>query len=143
LKKTATYHISVGASTKNLAAVRSFVAQHAKAQGFSEKAVSDVCLAVDEAYTNIIKHAYKFDPTKKVEVDLEFDSEQICVSLIDTGESFDKSNYAIPDIPKQIKNKKRGGMGVYLIQKLMDRVNYNTRDSENEIKMYKKKKKQT
>lgn len=143
MKKTATYHISVGASTKNLAAVRNFVAQHAKDQGFTDKAVSDVCLAVDEAYTNIIKHAYKFDPSKKVEVDLEFDSEQICVSLTDTGESFDDTNYMIPDIPKQIKNKKRGGMGVYLIQKLMDRVNYNTGDSENEIKMYKKRKKLT
>jgi serine/threonine-protein kinase RsbW len=143
LKKTATYHISVGASTKNLAAVRSFVAQHAKDHGFSDKAVSDVCLAVDEAYTNIIKHAYKFDASKKVEVDLEFDPDQICISLTDTGESFDKSNYVIPDIPRQIKDKKRGGMGVYLIQKLMDRVNYNSGDSENEIRMYKNRKKLT
>jgi serine/threonine-protein kinase RsbW len=137
LKKTATYHITVGASTRNLSVVREFVSEHARAEGFSENVVSDVCLAVDEAYTNIIKHAYNFDSTKKVEVDLEFDNEKICVCLTDTGESFDKSNYTVPDIPKQIKNKKRGGMGVFLIQKLMDHVDYHIGNRENEIKMYK------
>lgn len=138
MKKTATYHITVGASTKNLSVVREFVSEHAKAEGFSDTIVSDLCLAVDEAYTNIIKHAYKFDPSKKVEVDLEFDNEKVCVCLTDTGDSFDESSYTVPDIPRQIKNKKRGGMGVFLIQKLMDHVDYRTRKTENEIKMYKK-----
>lgn len=140
MKKTATYHITVGASTRNLSVVREFVTEHAKAEGFSDTVVSDVCLAVDEAYTNIIKHAYKFDSSKNVEVDLEFDPEKVCVCLTDTGDSFDEANYTLPDIPKLIKNKKRGGMGVFLMQKLMDHVDYKSRNNENEIKMYKKRK---
>lgn len=143
MKKTATYHISVDASTKNLSAVRDFVAEHAQNEGFSEQIVSDLCLAVDEAYTNIIKHAYKFDSSKKVQVDIKFDAKEVCVSLTDTGKSFDETNYVLPDIPKLIKNKKRGGMGVYLIKKLMDRVDYNISNNENEIKMYKKRERLT
>lgn len=137
MKKSVTYHISVEASTKNLSEVREFVAHHANSEGFSSESVSDLCLAVDEAYTNIIKHAYKNDPTQIVSIDLEFDDEKICVCLKDQGESFNKKGYTIPDIREQIKNKKRGGMGVYLIHKLMDNVNYLTNTEENEIRMYK------
>jgi serine/threonine-protein kinase RsbW len=138
VKKTATYQISVAASTKNLAEVRQFVAEHANSEGFSSKEVSDLCLAVDEAYTNIIKHAYKYDDTKTVHIDLEFDSDKICVCLKDQGEGFDRNDYKMPDIRNQIKMKKRGGMGVYLIHKLMDSVKYRTDSDENEIRMYKK-----
>lgn len=137
LKKTATYHITVEASTRNLSEVRDFVSEHAQAEGFSPGKVADLCLAVDEAYTNIIKHAYKNDSTQLVKIDLEFSNNEICVVLTDSGESFDESKYEMPDIKKQIKDKKRGGMGVYLIHKLMDKVDYNTTDDENEIRMYK------
>jgi serine/threonine-protein kinase RsbW len=137
LKKTATYHITVKASTRNLSEVRDFVSEHARAEGFSPQKVADLCLAVDEAYTNIIKHAYKNDPSQIVKIDLEFDNDQICVCLTDSGEGFDEERYVMPDIEQQIKNKKRGGMGVYLINKLMDKVDYTSSADENEIRMYK------
>lgn len=137
MKNTATYHITVEASTKNLTKVREFVAEHASSEGFSTQSVSDLCLAVDEAYTNIIKHAYKNDATQTVKIDLEVDDEKICVSLKDRGESFKQTEYSLPDIKEQIKQKKRGGMGVYLIHKLMDDVNYNTDNNFNVIRLCK------
>lgn len=137
LKKTTTYRITVEASTENLADVREFVSNHAVAEGFSAQDVADLSLAVDEAYTNIIKHAYNNDKSQMVEIELEVDDKQICVCLTDQGVSFDQQNYKIPDIKKQIKHKKRGGMGVYLIHKLMDEVSYKTSGKDNEIRLYK------
>lgn len=137
MKKTATYHIAVEASTENLAKVRDFISEHAGSEGFAPKTVADLCLAVDEAYTNIVKHAYKNDPGNMVEIDLEFDNEQICVCLTDQGESFSAGSIEKPDIEGQVKKKKRGGMGVYLIHKLMDDVDYQSRGDENEIRLYK------
>lgn len=137
MKNTATYQIIVEASTNNLSKVRKFVSKHANAEGFSTQSVSDLCLAVDEAYTNIIKHAYKNDSSKTVEIDLEIDNEKICVSLKDNGESFKQTEYSLPDIREHIKKKKRGGMGVYLIHKLMDDVNYITDSNQNEIRLCK------
>ncbi|MCC5913944.1 MAG: ATP-binding protein [Balneolaceae bacterium] len=137
MKKTATYHIAVGASTENLAKVRDFISEHAVSEGFPSGKVADLCLAVDEAYTNIIKHAYNNDSSKVVEIDLEFDDKQICVCLTDQGESFSVDSVEKPNIEHQVKKKKRGGMGVYLIHKLMDDVNYKTRGRENEIRLYK------
>ena len=136
---TTTYSISVQASTKHLAEVRNFVAKHASEFGFKKQDVADIRLAVDEAYTNIIKHAYKNDDHKSVDIELGYNSSKLWISLLDTGDAFDPSDYSKPDVRQKIKEKKRGGVGVYLITKLMDNVEYHTEGSVNEIRMTKKK----
>lgn len=133
-----TYSISVHASTKHLAEVRDFVAKYAAEFGFKKQDVADIRLAVDEAYTNIIKHSYKHDEQKLVDIELGYDSNEFWVSLLDTGDAFDPSNYSKPDVRQKIKEKKRGGVGVYLIKRLMDNVEYLTQGTKNEIRMIKK-----
>ncbi len=137
-EKYSKHTMSVEASTKHLAKVRDFVAKHATDCGFKKQDVADIRLAVDEAYTNIIKHSYKFDDQKSVEIELGCTENEFWVSLLDVGESFDPSSYSEPDVRQQIKNKKRGGVGVYLIKKLMDDVQYLNDGSTNEIRMTKK-----
>lgn len=138
-KSTTTYSISVQASTEHLAEVRDFVAKHASDFGFKKQDVADIRLAVDEAYTNIIKHAYKNDEHKSVDIELGYNSSEFWISLLDTGDTFDPKNYTKPDVRKKIKEKKRGGVGVYLIRKLMDNVEYHTEGAVNEIRMTKRK----
>ncbi len=129
--------LSVDSSTKHLAEVRDFVASHAKNVGLSEKDISEIRLAVDEAFTNIIKHAYKNTASKPVTIELGFNASQLWISIMDEGEGFKPDEYKAPDILKRIKNKQRGGMGVFLIQKLMDQVQYNRKGQMNEIRMVK------
>ena len=131
------YSLSVEASTSHLAEVRDFVAEHAARLGFSQKEISEIRLAVDEAYTNIIKHAYKKNDHNPVEIELGSDKSKFWVSLLDQGESFDLTSYHEPNLERQIKQGKRGGMGVYLIRKLMDQVHYSRKGAYNEIKMVK------
>lgn len=115
------------------------MAKHAKEFGFNKQDVADIRLAVDEAYTNIIKHAYNNDEHKTVDIELGYNSSKFWISLLDTGDAFDPANYSKPDVRKKIKEKKRGGVGVYLIRKLMDDVEYYTEGSVNEIRMTKTK----
>jgi serine/threonine-protein kinase RsbW len=128
----------VNASTGYLSEVRKFVAKHATNFGFNDKQVSDIRLAVDEACTNIIKHAYNFDSDQRVEIKIGLKDEKLWVSLKDTGDAFDPKSYSKPDIREQMKNRKRGGVGVFLIKKLMDEVEYVKADNANVIRMYKK-----
>lgn len=132
------HSISVQASTKHLADVRDFVAKHATELGFKKQDIADIRLAVDEAYTNIIKHSYQNNPEKSVDINLGYDDKKFWVSLMDTGDAFDPSNYKKPDIEKSIKNRKKGGVGVYLIRNLMDDVTYLRQGSTNIIRMTKK-----
>lgn len=132
------YNITVEATTDHLAEVRNFVAKHAEACGFTKKQSSDIRLAVDEAFTNIIEHAYKNNKNKKIELEFECNGKQLRISLLDSGNSFCEKDYKKPDVKERIKQKKRGGVGVYLIKELMDEVNYNRRDNFNEIRMIKR-----
>lgn len=133
-----THSISVQASTEHLAKVRDFVARHATDFGFKKQDVADIRLAVDEAYTNIIKHAYKNEEHKSVDIELGYNSNEFWIILKDTGNAFDPRNYTKPDVRRKIKEKKRGGVGVYLIRKLMDDVEYSQDSGVNEIRMTKK-----
>jgi len=135
-----THKLIVNASTSRLADVRKFIAEKAQNFGFDEKDVSDIRLAVDEACTNIIKHAYKYDDKQNVEILIGIDDDKLFVTLTDTGETFDPSKYSKPDLRKQMKAKQRGGVGVYLIRKLMDEVEYLKKKDHNMIRMYKNRK---
>ncbi len=130
--------MNVTASTSNLQSVRDFVAQHAYDHGFSDQDTEEIRLAVDEAMTNVIKHAYGYDESKKIYISVGSDTETFWVAIQDTGHAFDISTYKSPDVPERIKQRKKGGVGVYLIKRLMDKVEYSTRNKHNEIKMIKK-----
>ncbi len=137
MNKAVTYRKKINASTQNLSDVREFVSRHAEKHGFTSRQVADVQLAVDEACTNIIKHAYNYDASKELSIELEFDDEKMNVTLTDQGIGFDVERYKKPDLKKQIARKKRGGMGVYLIRNLMDEVNYYAESRENVLRMIK------
>jgi len=138
LSSSNSHQILVPASTEHLSEVRDFVASYARQFSFDDQQIQDIRLAVDEAYTNIIKHAYKYDASKKVEINLGSDDDTFWISLRDDGNSFDTKHYSKPDLRERIKRKKRGGVGVYLIKELMDEVEYRKRGNQNEIRMEKK-----
>lgn len=137
MKRATTYHKTLNATTKNLSRVRNFVSSQAKKHGFKDNQINDIRLAVDEACTNVIKHAYRYDETKEFNVDLEFDNSSLLIEITDYGAGFNPSKYEAPNLQKRIKQKKRGGMGIFLIKNLMDELTYNSDGSKNVIKMIK------
>lgn len=134
---TSTYRKTLPASTKNLSEARNFVADYARKNGFDSQQISDIRLAVDEAVTNIIKHAYNGEEDHTIEIELTFKDDRICVELFDTGTTFSLKTFKQPNIEEKIKQKKRGGMGVYLIHSLMDDVSYGREDDANKMVMCK------
>ncbi len=132
------HNILVNASTEQIAEVRNFVAMHAANVGFTPEDVDDIRLAVDEAYTNVIKHAYNYDPSKKVTIKVGFNGSEFLITIADEGRSFNPDTYSEPNIRERIMLRKRGGVGVYLIHRLMDHVEYRKSGIMNEIVMSKK-----
>lgn len=139
LKVAGTDHhtITIPASTEYLTRVRRFVSGYAGKAGFSEAEIEEIRLAVDEACTNVIKHAYKNDGTKTIQISLGLKENQLIISLLDSGSTFDPGTYSNPDLQDRVRKKKRGGMGIYLIRKFMDKVEYRQKGSQNELWMTK------
>ena len=124
--------------TDNLLKVRDFVGEAARASGFSEEETANIVLAVDEACTNIIKHAYQYATDKEIEVTIHQSKRSFEIRIFDSGKSFDPSTIRQPDLKEHIGHRKRGGLGVYLMKKLMDKVEYNFhRGKRNEVRLTK------
>ena len=118
--------------------MRNFVQKYVQQFDVNKNDLDEIILAVDEAYTNIIKHAYNNDPNQTVKIELGTSTDTLWVQLSDTGFHFNADEYQPPDLLKRIKNKQRGGMGVYLINKLMDSVEYSSAGKTNTILMRKR-----
>lgn len=136
------FTLHVPSSTENLSLIREFVTTVGMQAGMSEDEVSKLVLAVDEACANVIEHAYGHDITKEVKLRASFDDESLRIAVIDTGKGFDPANIAQQGLDQLIAERKTGGLGLRLIKKLMDEVQYEiVPGQKNELHMMKRIKK--
>lgn len=133
-------HISkrIVSRTDSLVEVREFVDAAARSFGFAEEEIANIILAVDEACTNIIKHAYHYAVDKEIEISIFQNSGAFEVRIYDNGKAFDPSLIQEPNLKEHIGHKRRGGLGVYLMKRLMDKVEYNFHPGKrNEVRLIK------
>lgn len=103
----------------------------------SAKDVNSVLLAIEEACTNVIRHAYLYGPGT-LRIKIVFHPGRVVFSIFDKGRRFDYDHSETPDLGRYIKTGRKGGLGLYLIRKMMDSVEYHSRDGENELRMEKR-----
>ena len=118
--------LKVKSKTDNLSVIRDFISSNAYKAGISTEAVDNIMLAVDEACTNIIKHAYKSYPEGVIIIKINYDIKKFTISIIDYGKTFDPTSVPKPDLKKYYHEHKVGGLGMYLMRTLMDDVKYTT-----------------
>lgn len=121
--------------------IRDFVGEIAQSGGFSEKDVYNIQLAADEAASNIIEHAYEGVSDGLLEVSCGLKDDHITIILVDHGEPFDPSDVPMPNIKADLSDRKIGGLGLYLMRKLMDEVHYdpNPQTNSNTLTLIKRK----
>ena len=129
--------LAIPSSTRYLEDVRRFVVLHAREADFPADAVEQFKIAVDEACTNVIEHAYGGKTGYEVDIAIIIDADRFTVRIRDEGQPFDQANYHEPNLLELTKRGKAGGLGVHIIRRLMDRVEYRTRGQINEIRMTK------
>ncbi len=120
--------------------IREFVGDIARQGGFGEKDVYNIQLATDEAASNIIEHAYEGISDAVLDLSCGMESDTIKIILIDYGFPFDPSTVPMPDLKADLSDRKIGGLGIFLMRKLMDEVLYEPRaDKSNVLTMTKRK----
>lgn len=123
----------------SLSKISGFVVDAAGAAGLDADAVYAVEMAVDEACTNIIEHAYGGEGQGDIECTCQINHNELTVTLRDYGCPFEPSDVPEPDIDAALEDRQEGGLGLYLIQKLMDEVHFEfTADFGNILTMVKR-----
>ncbi len=116
--------ICVLGDTNELNRIRDFVIENALLFGFSEEQAYKICLAVDEACSNLIRHSFKFDTTKEICIAIEESKDKFTINILDKGLSFNPLDYDTPDMIEYLKKLKKGGLGIHIIKSVMDEISY-------------------
>ena len=128
---------SVPSSTRYLGEVRQFVESYARQAHLQDDVIEQFKIAVDEACTNVIKHAYRGEDNKQIDLAIIIDDDRFTVRIRDEGRSFRPQMYSEPDIFKYAESRRAGGFGVHIMRRLMDEVEYQTRGNVNEVRLTK------
>ncbi|WP_181304487.1 ATP-binding protein [Rufibacter sp. XAAS-G3-1] len=132
-----TNKIRVSCDRKNLKVIRAFVTETLLPVHLSEIMLNQIILAVDEICANLIIHSNQENSQKHLCLTIRYDERQIIFELEDNGTPFVQANYKEPDILDNIKIGKKGGVGVALVNRIMDKVEYSVKGSTNICRMHK------
>ena len=137
-------NLTIEANTDNLNKVLSFVDQRLEELNCSMKVQMQIDLAIEEVYVNVAQYAYQHLPPEErsngmvsicVE-DLE-DPKRVEVTFTDEGIPFDPLAKADPDVTLNADSRPIGGLGIFMVKKSMDSVEYEYKEGKNILKFRK------
>lgn len=127
----------VDASVDALETISNFVTVQAEAAGLDEHAVWEVQLAADEAATNIVQHSYA-ERRGQMHIHAAVDGDRFVITMRDQGRAFDPLDVPPPDLVSPLEERRTGGLGIYLMRKLMDEVEFRVENGDNVLRMTKR-----
>ena len=126
---------------ENLDEFVDFVVDYSNGLGFDKKAIGKIRLAFEEAIVNVIKYAYPEEEGNVEVVCSGFpksgDLIAVKIVLIDSGIEFNPLTRAEPDIALLAEQRPIGGLGIFMIKKIMDTVEYQRVEGNNILIMTK------
>lgn len=128
----------------NVPAATQRIAQVAKEMGFGEHALYQIELAIDEACANVVEHAYPEEEQGEMEISCYLDSspgmgQAFVIRVRDWGTGFDPSAVEKPDVDAPLEDRGLGGLGLFLVRQVMDRVKFSFDPQRgNELLMFKR-----
>lgn len=126
--------LTISSRTAAIEEARRWAAAHLRSEGASDDAVWALELVLTEALANVIRHAYRGDETKRVELFLHVDLD-LELELLHSGEPFDAETYTPPDLDAA----PAGGYGLHLIDALMDEIEQtSTADRRTRLRLVKR-----
>ncbi len=130
-------NLQIHCNRENLIEARQFIANSLKDTSLTTIEINALVLAVDEVCANVIIHSAQCNSKKTLDVFVEIKSNKIIFEVIDKGLGYDLRKHKMPEINDIIKAKQKGGVGLMLVQKIMDKINFIPSNKGNIIRLIK------
>jgi len=127
--------LEIKASLENLNKVLEFINTELDKGGCPQDIREKIEVAVEEIFVNIADYAYSPDSGNAV-ISISV-TDKIVISFEDTGKAYNPLDKQEPDLDKPLLERDIGGLGVFLVKKLMDNVEYSRVDNKNVLVMTK------
>lgn len=122
----------IEADRNNLLTVQSFIDEQLEEAGCPMLTQIAIDVAVEELFVNIADYAYDQETgIAAVQVTMHEEPLSVEITFIDSGKPYDPLAKPDPDITLPAKQRKKGGLGIYMVKNSMDDVCYEYRDGKN------------
>ncbi len=140
LERVETRFLSVPGTSQGVQAALEALADLTNAHGISKAVSWPVEVSLDEVMANVVEHAFEGRPhAGKVDLELRLHlgvEPPVCEMMVmDDGPEFDPLSAAEPDRSLGIDERPIGGLGLALVRRLMDEVQYERRDGRNRLRL--------
>lgn len=130
--------IRIYSEYKNVSSVCLLMKSFCEENSVPDDKIKEIELSLAEALNNIIKHSYKGNGGNKIDIKMNCSGEQFTIELSDYGESRKNLNKPVFEFdPNNIEALPEGGMGLFIIEKLMDENYYNVDGNKNTFTLVK------
>lgn len=133
-----TYRFKTRCAKDNLKNIRDFVEETLQQHNLSELNISTIVLAVDEVCANLIIHSHACDASHELRLAINVKGDRIEFDIIDNSEIFDINQYKAPDLEEIIKTGRKGGVGLILVKRIMDKIEFLSGDKRYICRLTKK-----
>lgn len=123
--------------THRLKDLRIFLSEILHNTSLSEIEQHQVILAVDEVCANLIIHSHDCNGAEFVQIAVEKDEGLLKIEIQDSGEGFNITEYIEPEISHVKKAKRKGGLGIILVKKIMDKIEFESSGKQNICRLFK------
>ncbi len=130
--------LTVDATIENIEAVTTFIDEQLEQLDCPMKTQIQVCVAIDELFSNIANYAYNPDVgAATVRVEVTENPLAVVITFIDNGVPYDPLAKADPDVTLSAEEREIGGLGIYMVKKTMDDIAYEYKNGQNILKIKK------
>ncbi len=137
-QESETFRLVIPSQTRYLNLVTGLAKRASLVAGMDDATAAKVSIAVDEAVTNVIMHAYHGEAEHSLEIEMRFTSHALEVHIWHTGQGLAENQIVLPDPREYVKHPRKGGLGLLLMSRFMDEVHFGQTSGRNECCMIKR-----
>lgn len=133
------YKFKIPCEKDRLTDIREFLTSVLSKHSIPEKEMNALILAVDEVCANLIIHSHNCNPEEYIELKVEIGEDTgIVFEIIDHGVGFNINEYQEPSLSDIVNQRRKGGMGLMLVKRIMDEIELVRGKKENIYRLMKK-----
>jgi serine/threonine-protein kinase RsbW len=131
------HEIKLNCEKSRLVDLRAFLNKILAKTTLTEITKNQVILAVDEVCSNLIIHSHDCNPQEQIALEVTDSGDQLVFEIKDHGEGFNILEYQQPELKAVKKERRKGGLGIMLVRKIMDGIEFESSGNQNTCRLIK------
>lgn len=133
------FNYRIQCTKDQLKSIRAFVTRVLREQGVNDLVINELVLAVDEMCANLIIHSHQCNPNEFFDLHMLLEKGKgVTFEFVDEGEGFNITQYQEPTLEQVIREKKKGGIGLILVRRIMDSIQFEQKNNKTIYRLFKK-----